>query len=62
MKYSEIKKVLKKHGCCKQSEGANHEIWYSPINNTIFPVGRHNNKEIPTGTQNAIFKQSGIKI
>jgi len=61
MKYSELKKLLNKHGCYKISEGGNHEYWFSPITNHTFPVGRHNGKEIRTGTCNAILKQAGIK-
>ena len=31
MKYSELKKILRQHGCFKTNEGGNHEIWFSPI-------------------------------
>ena len=41
MKYSELKKLLKKNGCRMEREGANHELWYSPITGKTFPVGRH---------------------
>lgn len=61
MKYSELKSLLKKSGCYKQSEGTNHEIWFSPITNKKFPVGRHNNEDVRTGTYNTILKQAGIK-
>ena len=61
MKYSELKKLLKQSGCYKYNEGANHEIWYSPINNKKFQVGRHNSEDVSIGTYNAILKQSGIK-
>jgi mRNA interferase HicA len=61
MKYSELKQILKQNGCHKDSEGANHEIWYSSITNNKFPVGRHDREDVPKGTLNAILKQSGIK-
>jgi len=61
VKYSELKKILKQHGCYKSSEGSNHEEWYSPINGKHFRVGRHNSEDVPKGTYNAILKQSGLK-
>ena len=61
MKYSELKKILKQNGCYKVDEGANHEIWFSPITSQPFPVGRHNSQDVPTGTYKAILKQAGIK-
>jgi len=61
MKYSEVKKQLKKHGCYMTNEGSNHEEWFSPITNVKFPVGRHGSKDVPNGTYNAILKQAGIK-
>lgn len=60
MKVSELKKLLKKHGCTLLREGENHEIWYSPITKQQFAVPRHNSKELPTGTEKTIKKQSGI--
>jgi len=61
MKYSELKKILRQNGCYKETEGANHEIWFSPINGNRFPVGRHDNQDVKTGTYNTILKQAGIK-
>jgi len=61
MKYSELKKILSKNGCYLHNEGGNHETWYSPISGNKFPIGRHNSKEVPTGTANGILKQAGIK-
>lgn len=60
MKYSELKKLLKKNNCVMQSEGANHEIWYSPITQKKFTVGRHNTQDVAKGTYNAIMKQAGL--
>jgi len=61
MKCAELKKILKQNGCYKETEGANHEIWFSPITGNRFPVGRHDSKDVKTGTCNAILKQAGIK-
>ncbi|VEB41300.1 YcfA-like protein [Chromobacterium violaceum] len=53
-----VKKKLKEHGCSFDRQGkGDHEIWYSPITNTKFPVdssirSRH--------TANEIMKQAGI--
>ena len=61
MKYSELKKLLQQYGCYKEGEGGNHEIWFSPITNKKFPIGRHISKDVPKGTVNVILKQSGVK-
>lgn len=61
MKCSELKKILKQYGCHKHNEGSNHEIWYSPISDRKFQVGRHNNEDVRKGTYNSILKQAGIK-
>ena len=61
MKYSELKKLLKQHGCYKTAEGSNHEEWFSPITNRHFRVGRHNSEDAKPGTYHSILKQSGIK-
>ena len=61
MKYSELKKILTQSGCYKSSEGSNHEIWFSPVNNKKFQVGRHNSEDVKKGTYNTILKQAGIK-
>ncbi|MGO4963568.1 hypothetical protein ACTQ4Z_07215 [Anaerovoracaceae bacterium Sow4_D4] len=36
-----MKKLLKQIGCRKIRDGANHEIWYSPITDRKFQVPRH---------------------
>ena len=61
MKFSELKKILKKHGCYKLSEGSNHEEWFSPITGKPFQVGRHNSQDVKKGTLHAILSQAGIK-
>jgi len=61
MKYSELKKLLRKNGCWLESEGSRHEIWYSPKTGLYFPVGRHNSDDCPKGTLNSILKDAGLK-
>lgn len=61
MKYSELKKLLKSHGCSFHHDGTNHEIWYSPITEKKFPVPRHNSQEVKNKTLNDILRQAGIK-
>jgi predicted RNA binding protein YcfA (HicA-like mRNA interferase family) len=36
-------------------------MWFSPIKNKKFPIGRHDNEDVKKGTFNTILKQSGIK-
>ena len=59
-KFAELKREFKKAGCYKDSEGGNHEWWYSPITGETFQMGRHNNQEVPYGTENTLRKQAGV--
>jgi len=61
MKCSELKKMLSRNGCYKQSEGARHENWFSPKTNKIFQVGRHSTEDVKKGTLNRILKDAGLK-
>ncbi|MCL2627933.1 MAG: type II toxin-antitoxin system HicA family toxin [Oscillospiraceae bacterium] len=61
MKFSELKSMLKKNGCYKQSEGARHENWFSPITGKTFQVGRHTTDDVKKGTLNRILKDAGLK-
>lgn len=60
MKTQELIKILKKHGCFIRRHGSNHDIWYSKLTQTEFPVPRHK-ADIPAGTLNNILKSAGIK-
>ena len=60
MKGSELVKNIKKAGCYKVREGANHEIWYSPITRKNFTVPRHYSHEVKAGTANSILKDAGV--
>lgn len=61
MKFSELRRLLEKAGCEIKRNGANHDIYYSPISENSFPVGRHLSQEVPTGTLNSILKQAGLR-
>lgn len=61
MKYSELKKLLKKYGCKLVREGKRHELWYSPITGETFPVGRHNTEDVKSGTAKSILRAAGIE-
>ena len=61
MKASELKKLLKKHGCYLTEHGKEHDKWHSEITGKNFMVPRHDSKEIATGTQNRILKDAGLK-
>ncbi|MDR0987136.1 MAG: type II toxin-antitoxin system HicA family toxin [Ruminococcus sp.] len=61
MTQNELKKRLRAIGCEKILEGKRHEIWYSPITDNRFPVGRHGSEDVPKGTLAAIKNQSGLR-
>ena len=61
MRYSELKIQLRQIKCQVIREGANHEIWYSPVTGNTFPVSRHNQEEIPKGTLKSIQRAAGLK-
>ena len=61
MTYGELKRLLKKNGFYSMRNGGNHEIWFSPITNAKFPVGRYNKEEVPNGTLQSIKKDAGLK-
>ncbi|MBO4557214.1 MAG: type II toxin-antitoxin system HicA family toxin [Bacteroidales bacterium] len=60
MKTSELKRLLKSHGCYELSAGKEHDVWYSPITDAKFRVPRHQSREVPQGTLSSILKQAGI--
>lgn len=62
MRYSEVKKLLRKHGCYLHRQGKRHEQWYSPITGNTFSVSRHDSEEAKSGTLESILKAAGIKL
>ena len=61
MKYSDLEKELKAAGCWIKREGKGHTIWFSPITNQQFTVGRHRTEDVKLGTLNSIRKAAGLK-
>jgi predicted RNA binding protein YcfA (HicA-like mRNA interferase family) len=49
-------------GCYVKRHGSNHDIYYSPITEKVFPVGRHNTEEVPKGTLKSILNDAGVEI
>ncbi|MBR0301027.1 MAG: type II toxin-antitoxin system HicA family toxin [Bacteroidales bacterium] len=60
MRYSELKRILRKNNCYVIRQGASHKIWFSPKTRRLFPVSRHDSEEVYSGTLKQIIKQSGI--
>ena len=60
MKYSELEKLLRKAKCTVFREGSRHRIWYSPITGKTFPVSRHAQQDVPTGTLTSIKRDAGL--
>lgn len=61
MKFSELISELTIAGCYLVRHGKSHDVWYSPITNKMFPIGRHQSKEVPKGTERKIRQQSGVE-
>lgn len=61
MKFSELISELTIAGCYLVRHGKSHDVWYSPITNKRFPIGRHQSKEVPKGTERKIRHQSGVE-
>ncbi|MBR1810754.1 MAG: type II toxin-antitoxin system HicA family toxin [Clostridia bacterium] len=61
MTHSELKRKLREIGCYVIREGNNHEIWFSPKTQKQFPVGRHDKKEVASGTLKSIRRDAGLE-
>lgn len=61
MKYSELKRYLRKNRNHFDDEGAGHEQWKSEITGKTYSVSRHDQEEVPKGTLNRILKDAGLK-
>lgn len=60
MKYSEFYKLIEAAGWTIKKGKKHYKYVYSDYNYPI-PVGRHQSKEIPTGTLEAMKKQARLK-
>ena len=55
----QLKKRLRKAGCHFERQGkGDHEIWYSPLSDTRFPV---DSKIKSRHTANGVLKQAGLE-
>lgn len=61
MKTSQFKQLLIDAGCLLYREGKRHEVWINPKTGAIGMVGRHNGKEMPTGTARKILRTLGLE-
>ena len=60
MRYSELRRQIEAVGCYIVRNGANHDIYYSPITELKFPVGRHMSEDVPKGTERSILRKAGL--
>ena len=60
MTWGELKREFRKAGCFKESEGGNHEWWYSPITDKRFQMGRHNTETVGKNLEMKLRKQAGV--
>jgi predicted RNA binding protein YcfA (HicA-like mRNA interferase family) len=60
MKFSELYRLLEQNGWTLK-KGKKHNKYVHPDFKFPVPVGRHPSKEVPTGTLEAIKKETGLK-
>ena len=61
MKYSELKRLLRKKGCYCYEEGSRHEKWVNPATGGTTTVGRHDKEDVKKGTLNGILKDLNLE-
>lgn len=61
MKFGEFKTEMEDAGCRFDHEGGNHEIWYSPITDTYYPVPRHDSQDMGKKLEHRLRKLSGVQ-
>lgn len=62
MKYSELERLLRKHGCYDTGESLfGHPKWYSPITKNYFAMSFHHSSEVANGTLRKILKAAGLE-
>ncbi|MCB0164318.1 MAG: type II toxin-antitoxin system HicA family toxin [Anaerolineae bacterium] len=63
MRYSELRRKLKKLGCEPlRQAGGSHEIWWRPETDLRTVIPNHPSKEVPPGTLTAILKDLGLQL
>lgn len=61
MKVSELRRLLKSHGCYELQPGKEHDVWFCPSTGAKMRIPRHQSQEVAVGTLKSILKQAGIK-
>lgn len=62
MKYNELHRLLKKHGCYDTGkELFGHPAWFSPKTGRYFATSHHGKAEVKPKTLNKILKDAGLK-
>lgn len=62
MKYSELERFLRKHGCYDTGGLLfGHPKWYSPISKKYFAMSHHHSSEVANGTLRKILKVVGLE-
>jgi predicted RNA binding protein YcfA (HicA-like mRNA interferase family) len=61
MKYSELFRLLKKHGWFEARQKGSHAIMQHPAKPEQLTVPNHSGKEVKKGLLSAILKQANIK-
>ena len=62
MKYSELERKLKAHGCKWVRDGKKHPVWWRPITGKEFDTSHHKSQEVKFGTLKSISQDSGVKL
>ena len=63
MKYSELKRFLRKQGCYCCEEGSRHEKWINPtVKGAVTVIERHDKEEVKTVTLNGILEDLNLKM
>lgn len=61
MKYIEVSRKVKKHGCHETSKSrGSHRQWYNPHTDSYSVLPFHGSDEIPTSVVRKFVKQLGI--
>lgn len=61
MRFSELIRLLERHGFILYREKGSIRYYSKPGNDKLIRVDYHGAKEVPTGTCRAILKAAGIK-
>lgn len=60
-KYRQIVKILQQNGFEKVNQNGSHVKMFNAKTNKTTIVPKHGGKDIPLGTEKAIWKQAGLK-